>query len=352
MEDNGIYYIPVIYKDIQEYVESFGYTLMEVKEERISNRKTIIITICCPNDHIETIEWRSFKKRKENGRATINKCKECYKENKINIAKKRADELGYTLLTTKYIEKNMNLDIICDKGHECHPTYENFTRNGATCLTCTNELFSVRQRKPIEEVRAIIENAGYKMMDDNYINNQTSIHLQCPNGHDYYVTLGNFMKGKRCSKCQMSGGEQEISRILEKYQIRYIYQYRNPNCRNIQPLPFDFYLPDFNIYIEYDGRQHYISNAFNHNINDYLSLKYNDSIKTNFCYYNNLKLIRIPYWEFNNIEIILLNELNLSGITFNDYPFGVEIHNRSTTQVNNGVGENPLNGSGNPLIYI
>lgn len=351
MVNNGIIFIPKKYEYIKLYLDQFNYTLLDINDEAdLTNGP--LITICCPNGHITTIHYRVFKKRKENGRATINKCRECYKENKLNIAKTRADQLGYTLLTDEYIEKNMKLDIICDKGHECHPTYENFTRNEATCLTCTNELFSVRQRKPIEEVRSIIENAGYKMMDDNYINNQTPIHLQCLNGHDYYVTLGNFMKGKRCSKCQMSGGEQEISRILEKYQIRYIYQYRNPNCKNIQPLPFDFYLPDFNIYIEYDGKQHYDSKVFNRTIEEYLHSKYNDSIKTNFCYYNNLKLIRIPYWEFNNIEMILLNELNLSGITFNDYPFGVEIHNRSTAQVYNGVGENPLNGSGNPLIYI
>ena len=33
--------------------------------------------------------------------------------------------------------------------------------------------------------------------------------------------------------------------------------------------------------------------------------KQNDNIKTQYCQNNNIKLIRIPYWELNNIETIL-----------------------------------------------
>lgn len=45
----------------------------------------------------------------------------------------------------------------------------------------------------------------------------------------------------------MSLGEKLISDILESLKIRYIYQYKNPFCKNIYPLPFDFYIPDYKI---------------------------------------------------------------------------------------------------------
>ena len=42
-----------------------------------------------------------------------------------------------------------------------------------------------------------------------------------------------------------------------------------------------------------------------------MNLRRKDKIKTNYCYEYNIKLIRIPYWEFNNIEKILMKELNI-----------------------------------------
>ena len=39
--------------------------------------------------------------------------------------------------------------------------------------------------------------------------------------------------------------------------------------------------------------------------------KLHDDMKTDYCTEHNLKLIRIPYWDFNNIETILCGELNL-----------------------------------------
>ena len=42
-----------------------------------------------------------------------------------------------------------------------------------------------------------------------------------------------------------------------------------------------------------------------------MEIKIKDNIKTQYCKDNNIKLIRIPYWDFDNIEEILKKELNL-----------------------------------------
>lgn len=77
-------------------------------------------------------------------------------------------------------------------------------------------------------------------------------------------------------------------------------------------MPFDFFLPRENICIEYDGEYHFMpikigSITFEQAKENLNKLKYRDEIKTNYCKNNNIKLIRIPYMEFNNIEKILDN---------------------------------------------
>lgn len=88
------------------------------------------------------------------------------------------------------------------------------------------------------------------------------------------------------------------------------------DCRNIKPLPFDFYLPDKNIIIEYDGEFHYIPIKVQKTDSEEVAIdrlnetKAHDKIKTDYCLKNQIKLIRIPYWEKENIETILLKEIN------------------------------------------
>ena len=76
-------------------------------------------------------------------------------------------------------------------------------------------------------------------------------------------------------------------------------------------LPFDFYIPDLNITIEYDGRQHYEIIDYFGGLDGFIDTKIRDTIKTIYCKENNIKLIRIPYWDFDKIEKILEKELKV-----------------------------------------
>lgn len=73
-------------------------------------------------------------------------------------------------------------------------------------------------------------------------------------------------------------------------------------------MPFDFYLPDYNTCIEYDGELHYKAVDYFGGDDALSNTKCRDEIKTQYCKENNIKLIRIPYWEFDNIEEILNRE--------------------------------------------
>ena len=89
----------------------------------------------------------------------------------------------------------------------------------------------------------------------------------------------------------------------------YIREYRFDNCKYKYRLPFDFYLTEYNICIEYDGKQYYEPVEYFGGEKAFKETKKRDATKNNYCQNNDIKLIRIPYWEFDNIENILEKEL-------------------------------------------
>jgi len=108
-----------------------------------------------------------------------------------------------------------------------------------------------------------------------------------------------------CPNCNFSKGEKKIESYLNILNISKITQYKFEDCRNILPLPFDFYLPDYNLCIEYHGEQHYKSKEFFGGNKSFKEQKRRDKIKEKYCVNNNIFLLIIPYWEFTNIELII-----------------------------------------------
>lgn len=132
----------------------------------------------------------------------------------------------------------------------------------------------------------------------------------CKNcGHKWEAEIKSRTLGNGCSECSKSKGERVISEILNKAQIEYIPQYKFNDCKSNRRLPFDFYIPKYDLCIEYDGILHF-EDKFN-SPKEFAKVQNRDQIKTKYCEDNNIKLIRIPYWEFENIEKIIENELIL-----------------------------------------
>lgn len=128
-------------------------------------------------------------------------------------------------------------------------------------------------------------------------------HCKCDCGNECEVASAKLKDAHTtsCGKCHVSRGESAVKNCLDDLNIKYEQQYRFQDCKNPKtnyPLRFDFYLPDYNCCIEYDGAQHFVGWYNSDNI--YNSLKenqYRDNIKNKYCQENNIKLIRIPYWD-------------------------------------------------------
>lgn len=134
------------------------------------------------------------------------------------------------------------------------------------------------------------------------------VKIKCiKHGYFYQSPKSHINQSQGCPLCRSSKGEIKILNYLDKNNIKCCPQYKFKDCKNIKPLPFDFYLPDHNILIEFDGEQHYFSIDFFGGEENFSYIKNNDKIKTDYCFNNNIKLIRIKYTD--KIEEILKNNL-------------------------------------------
>lgn len=119
----------------------------------------------------------------------------------------------------------------------------------------------------------------------------------------------NKRKQIYCSDCSKieSKGEKRVRLLLEELNISYKTQYVFPDLVSNKGayLKFDFYLPDYNTCVEYDGEQHfsYTKPFFGAmSEEDFLEGKERDSLKNKYCKDNNIYLIRIPYYEKEQIN--------------------------------------------------
>lgn len=120
----------------------------------------------------------------------------------------------------------------------------------------------------------------------------------------------------RCPECNYSRGENKISELLINNKINYNAQQPFEGLVGLGNglLTYDFYLKDkYNLLIEYQGEQHdhYIE-GFHRTYADFEKQLEHDRRKRQYAKDNNIKLLEIWYWDFDNIEEILVRELELN----------------------------------------
>ena len=152
----------------------------------------------------------------------------------------------------------------------------------------------------------VIKDSGERDSDSS--NNQRRLWLcKCDCGNYRLVSTYNLRKGyvKSCG-CLKSKGEEKIAQVLKKTNIRFKTQKKFQNCKNINfniPYRFDFYLLDYNICLEYDGEQHFkYTNRGWDTEEQFKKTQKRDNIKNQYCKEHNIKLIRIPYWDYDRLN--------------------------------------------------
>lgn len=110
-----------------------------------------------------------------------------------------------------------------------------------------------------------------------------------------------------CPICSSSKGERKIHDYLSNNGIKFI---KEKIFEELNPLRFDFYCPNLNLIIEYDGIQHFKSRDFFGGDKYLIDIKNKDKIKNNFCKENSINLLRIPYYDYGHVEEIINNYIS------------------------------------------
>ena len=159
------------------------------------------------------------------------------------------------------------------------------------CPTCAQ----VCQRKTTEEFirhAQSIHGDKYDYSNTKYLTAKIKVTMRCKTCNTFFHQLprSHIYQKSGCPKCKMSHGESEIIQVLEAAGIGYKREYIFCGCRGKRNrLRFDFFLPDHNTCIEFDGRQHYDhTSAWWSEENHERDLKKNE-----YCKVFGIRLIRI-----------------------------------------------------------
>lgn len=210
---------------------------------------------------------------------------------------------------------------ICECGNEFKSTLSKL-RVKNKCNKCTigrlNSHYLLR-----EEMIEKINSFGLKIKDLKDSPKEKSTFI-CTCGREFQVSYSKMVSRKkiRCNTCTKS--ESNIETLTHLYlknknvSFKQEYTFKNLKTKNNNCLRFDFAVFDDKnnllFLLELDGLQHYETCNYAKTEQDLLRNKEHDKMKDNYCKDNNIKLFRIPYWEFNKINEKLdkiLKQVNL-----------------------------------------
>ena len=181
--------------------------------------------------------------------------------------------------------------------------------NNHGCPNCDTN----RKRKTHDEFMHEISNINPNInILDLYTGINNKILCECNIcGNKWKPTPDSLLRGHGCPICNKSCGENNINNYLVSKNINFIQQQTFDKLIGVggRKLSYDFYLPKFNVLIEYNGIQHYEPVEYFGGERQFKIQQEHDKRKRKYAEDNKIKLIEISYLDIDNIEIILESQL-------------------------------------------
>ncbi|SNT40300.1 hypothetical protein SAMN05421640_3795 [Ekhidna lutea] len=345
-------------------------------------KQTDRLTFRCSEGH----EWDTAASVIKNNRTWCPYCAGTYradtpelKQSRLLELKKIAASKGGECLSAEYINQKVKMHFRCKEGHEWWTT-ASIVKRGGWCKSCSSSQANDWKRDNIGIFKRIIEKRGGKCLSKKYVNQQTRIHVQCENGHDWWAfpqhikrglwcrkcngsaphsledvqnlaierggeclsksykndmtkvtwqcaeghiwdaTPNNIKRGKWCPTCNSGIGERVCRLALEKIFNKHFNKVRPEWLRNKNGrlLELDGYNEELKLAFEHQGTQHY-SDKYNHRFGK-KNLKQNDLQKRKICDSRGIKIIYIPEvftdTKLNDLVPTIIEQLKKFGIPF------------------------------------
>ena len=291
-----------------------------VEEIKHINKDILILgTYKTRNDRIECKcikcgnEWNPLASDVFNFRG----CPECAKISRRKNRTKKHDIFKNELelvnkdieLLSKYIKAKEYITCRCKMCGNIWEAYPDALRKGSGCPEC----FKVRMRKTNDEFIKELKMKNPTISPiETYTGSENKIKVKCLKcNNEWSTTPHSLTKGTGCPSCNISKGENKVSEYLKTNKIYYQPQKKYDSLLGVGngKLSYDFYLPTYNILIEYQGEQHIRAREHFGGECQLEIQKEHDKRKKEYALNNGIKLLEIWYWDFDNIIEILTREI-------------------------------------------
>jgi hypothetical protein len=314
-------------RSFKEVQQIFNNANLELVDTEYVNSNTPLKYIC-PNHKELGVQQTTVSSILGNN---ISGCPTCAHERVGNNKRMPDDDIiklfdNYGFDVVEIIkEKNTKVKCICRKHADKGVQIKTLSgiKSGKGCKYCAG---IVKLTRDEVENRIKEKNQNLELVSE-YLGGECPITLKCNICGYTWETRAENITGKKgsgnCPNCSGSLGERKIYEFLSSKKIKHKREYSFDDLFGYfdHLLRFDFALLDENntayCLIEFDGQHHFqpvdycgegMEVAMRRHKN---TLKY-DKKKNDYCETHGLQLIRIPYWEIDNIENILLKELYLN----------------------------------------
>lgn len=160
----------------------------------------------------------------------------------------------------------------------------------------------------------IVHGNKYKYDLNNLNGSHSKIKVFCKEHEIWFEQIAySHLQGHGCKICNESLGEKTIRVFLETNNIKYKYEKKYKDLKDIKCLSYDFFIPDKNLLIEFNGIQHYkFCSDFHETFHDFHRQLHHDWLKRKYTRDNNINLLTISYIDIDNINKILEEQFGFS----------------------------------------
>lgn len=232
------------------------------------------------------------------------------KKDKNTFIKEAKEKWGdkYDYSKVEYINNATKVCIICTEHGEFWQTPANHLSGFNGCRKCNGDIICNTN----DFINAAIKTHSnfYDYSKSNFIKCNEKITITCPIHGDFKQNAYNHaILGYGCPKCNMKSSlEKAVRNILTKMGLNYSEQ---KHFEWLSKQSLDFYLEDYSIGIECQGRQHFIDGSFNEGLNVIID---RDIRKKTLCEENNINIIYVVNRNYNNINDEIYDDKNLFDI--------------------------------------
>jgi hypothetical protein len=230
-------------------------------------------------------------------------CKKCRNINKWKDEFISELEKDNCILVGDYIDARTPTSIKClNHKHIFMSSRNAYLSKNENCPKCRKDENREKWKNIFIEKSIKLHKNYYDYSNVVYTTVMDKVEIICPKHGPFYQTPDLHLQGQKCLKCVMSYPENNIKLFLEEMGISYIHGKGLKILTNPEtgyPLKPDFYLPEYNLVIEYDGIQHFEPKF----PKEFEKTKKLDKLKNDLCLLHNVNI-----WRFNKDNVHLLKD--------------------------------------------